>query len=324
MNTIKEHLKLQSFKPVYLLYGSEDYLKHLYRDKLKDGILNGGSDMNYSYFEGKSIDTTKVMDIADTLPFLSQRRLIILENSGFFKNQSTLADDIETLPNTTHIVFVEQDVDKRNRLFKAVKKLGYTAELNGMDEKNLKLWIATVLKQNNKKMTEQDIMYLINKSGTDMNMLSKELEKLICYGIDRNIITASDIDAVCITQVSNKIFQMMDYIAQKQAVQALNLYKDLLSLQERPLSILFLLTRHFNILLQTKDLQRLGHDNRAIASKAGIPPFTVGKYLSQGKNFSSKQLKNAITECVDLEERVKTGRITDQMALELLLVKFSS
>lgn len=324
MNTIKEHLKQQTFKPVYLLYGSEDYLKHLYKDKLRNGILNGGNDMNYSYFEGKGIDTIKVMDIADTLPFLAERRLIIIENSGFFKSQSTLADNIETLPDTTHIIFVEQEVDKRNRLFKTVKKIGYTADLSGMDEKNLKLWVATILKQNNKKMTEHDIMYLINKSGTDMNMLSKELEKLICYGIERDVLTTSDIDAVCVTQVSNKIFQMMDYIAQKQAVQALNLYKDLLSLQERPLSILFLLTRHFNILLQTKDLQRLGNDNRTIASKAGIPPFTVGKYLSQGKNFSAKQLKNAINECVDLEERVKTGRITDQMALELLLVKFSS
>lgn len=324
MNAIKEHLKQQTFKPVYLLYGSEDYLKRLYRDKLKAGILNGGSDMNYSYFEGKGIDTEKVMDIADTLPFLAERRLIIIENSGLFKSQSNLADYMETLPDTTHIVFVEQEVDKRNRLFKAVKKCGHTAELNGMDEDNLKLWIATILKQNNKKMTERDILYLINKSGSDMNLLSKELEKLICYGMERDVLTVSDIDAVCTTHVSNKIFQMMDYIAQKQAVQALSLYKDLLSLQERPLSILFLLTRHFNILLQTKELQRLGNDNRTIASKVSIPPFAVKKYLSQAKNFHTSQLKNAINDCVDLEERVKTGRIADQMALELLLVKFSS
>ena len=90
------------------------------------------------------------------------------------------------------------------------------------------------------------------------------------------------------------------------------------------MSILFLLTRHFNILLQTKELQRLGNDNRTIASKVSIPPFAVKKYLSQAKNFHTSQLKNAINDCVDLEERVKTGRIADQMALELLLVKFSS
>ena len=115
MNTIKEHLKQQAFKPVYLLYGSEDYLKRLYRDKLKTGILNDGSDMNYSYFEGKGIDTVKIMDIADTLPFLAERRLIIIENSGFFKSQNSLANEIGTLPDTTHIIFVEQEVDKRER-----------------------------------------------------------------------------------------------------------------------------------------------------------------------------------------------------------------
>lgn len=323
MNIIKENLKQQNFKQIYLLYGSEDYLKRLYRDKLKNAILDGGNEMNYSYFEGKGIDTTKLLDIADTLPFLSPRRLIIIENSGFFKNQSTLADDLQTLPNTTHIVFVEQDVDKRNRLFKTVKSIGYAADFSGMDENNLKLWIATILKQNNKKMTEQDIIYFIHKCGTDMNLLSKELEKLICYGIHQEILDTKDIDAICTTQVNHKIFQMMDYISQKQAAAALNLYKDLLSLQERPLSILFLLTRHFNLLLQTKELQQLGHDNRSIASKAGIPPFAVGKYLSQSKNFTTKQLTTALSDCIDYEERVKTGRITDQMAIELLLIKFS-
>ena len=121
MKTIKEHIKLNTYKPVYLLYGTETYLKNLYKNKLKEGILLGSDEMNYSHFEGKGIELKEVIEIAETLPFFSDRRLIMIEDSGLFKSQNELADYIREIPEGTHIVFVETEVDKRNRLFKAVK-----------------------------------------------------------------------------------------------------------------------------------------------------------------------------------------------------------
>ena len=123
MKTIKEHIKTNQYKPVYLLYGTEDYLKKLYQNKLKEAILSGSDEMNYSYFEGKSIEIEKIVDSAQTLPFFANYRLIVIKNSGLFKNQNDLADYIKTFPDTTIIVFVEQEVDKRNRLFKVAEKM---------------------------------------------------------------------------------------------------------------------------------------------------------------------------------------------------------
>ncbi|BCN31744.1 DNA polymerase III subunit delta [Anaeromicropila herbilytica] len=324
MRNIKEHIKQNQFKPVYLLYGQEAYLKNLYKGKLKEAILNGSDEMNYSYFEGKGIDITKVTGIADTLPFFSERRLIIIENSGFFKSQNDLADYIKVLPDTTYIVFVESEVDKRNRLYKVVKDIGTISEMNGMDEKNLKLWIVSIINKDNKKITEGTLLYFLSKTGTDMENISRELEKLICYTLDRDVITNEDIDAVCITQITNKIFQMIDYVASKQQGKALELYYDLLTLKEKPMSILFLITRHFNMLIQVKDLLRLGYNNTIISQKTGLPPFSINKYITQGKAFQLKDLKEALAFCADVEERVKTGRLVDTMGVELLIVKYSS
>lgn len=324
MNSIKEHIKLNTYKPVYLLYGAESYLKNLYKKKLKEGILLGSDEMNYSHFEGKGIETKEVIEIAETLPFFSDRRLIMIENSGLFKSQNDLADYIREIPEATHIVFVETEVDKRNRLFKAVKDVGVISEMNGMDGKNLKLWIASALKKENKKIKESTLMYFLNKSGTDMENISQELEKLICYTMGREVITVEDIDAVCTTQISNKIFQMIDAIASKKQSYALSLYYDLISLREKPLSILFLITRHFNILYQVKELAAANVNNKVISQKAGVPPFAVGKYIAQAKNFSTKTLKGALDTCVDIEERVKTGRLIDTMGVELLIVQYSS
>lgn len=323
MQKIKEHIKNNEYKPVYLLCGTEDYLKKLYQDKLKAGILAGSDDMNYSYFEGKETEPLKIMEAADTLPFFSEHRLICVKNSGLFKSSNDLADYLKTMPDSTHIVFVEKEVDKRNRLYKAVKELGYISEMNGMDERNLKLWVSTTLKASGKKITESSALYFLNKCGTDMVLLSQELEKLICYAYDRDVITNEDIDAVCTTLVTGKVFQMIDAIASGRQGQALALYYDLLTLREKPLSILFLLSRQFNILLQVKELSGHGYNNSIIASKVSVPPFAVNKYIAQAKNFSKTRLIEALESCASIEEQIKTGRLNETMGIELLIVSYS-
>jgi len=321
MQIIKEHIKRNEYKHCYLLYGTEGYLKRLYKNKLKEGIVGTEDTMNYSYFEGKSIDMNEVIGIAETMPFFSERRLIIMENTGLFKNQSDLADYIKNVPEFTYFVFVESEVDKRNRLYKAVKDSGVVSEMNGMDEKNLELWIVSLLNRDKKKITKDTLTYFMDKSATSMEGMVQEIEKLVCYTMDTEVITKEDIDAVCVNQVSNQIFQMIDAIASCKQEQALSLYYDLLTLKEKPMSILFLITRHFNILLQMKELY---HQPKAeISKKVGVPPFAVGKYSAQAGNFKKASLIEGLQMCVSMEEQVKKGIMSDQMAVELLIVRLS-
>lgn len=323
MHTIKEHIKKNEFSNVYLLYGQEDYLKLLYRDKLKAAIVAPEDTMNYSYFEGKDMDLTAVQSMADTVPFFSEKRLIVLENSGLFKKQSDFADYIKTLPETSIIIFVEHEVDKRNKLYKAVQKQGTVSEMNGLTENDLKMWIATYLQRNGKKITEQNIMYLIQKVGGDMKNLENELEKLICYAAEDSVIQQEMIDAICVAQTEGKIFEMIDAIGMKNQDRALELYYDLLAVREKPMSILFLLIRHFNILIQLKELVHAQIPNGQIASNVGIPPFAVKKYVAQTKNFKVKEIRTCLEQCVEVEQQVKTGLLLDQIGVELLIVQFS-
>lgn len=323
MKTIVAHIKEGKFLPVYLLYGQEDYLRLLYRDKLREAILPPEDTMNYSYFEGKDIDLGEVESIADTVPFFSEQRLILIENSGLFKKQNDFADYLKTMPDTTKIIFVEAEVDKRNKLFKAVKKLGTVAELNGLPEKDLKVWAAAYLKKNGKNITEQNLLYFFQKVGVDMKSLENEMDKLIAYSMDESIITREMLDEVCVEQTEGKIFQMIDAIGMKDQDQALRLYYDLLEVREKPMSILVLIIRHFTILNQLKDLSRLGLAAGEVASKVGIPPFTVRKYQSQVKNFKGKEIIRNLERCAQVEQEIKTGLLLDQIGVELLIVEFS-
>lgn len=43
--------------------------------------------MNFAHYEGKGIDIRQLIDLCETMPFFANRRVIILEDTGFFKNK---------------------------------------------------------------------------------------------------------------------------------------------------------------------------------------------------------------------------------------------
>ena len=312
MQRINEDIKNNTFSQVYLLYGEEAYLRKQYKDKLKNALSADGDTMNCHYYEGKDISVGEIIDLAETMPFLAERRVIVLENTGLFKSGGeALAEYISAPAPTVFFVLAESEVDKRSKLYKAVQSKGVSVEFSIQDEHTLKRWILGMIKRENKNIS-------------DMENIHKELEKLFCYCLERNIITEADIEEICTQKVTNQIFDMVNAIADRQQKKALSLYYDLLSLREAPMRILFLIGRQFNILLMVKEMKKKGYDNKTIASKVGIPPFTVGKYAAQASKFKSKDLKQALTECVEADEAVKTGRMNDKMSVELLIVKYSS
>lgn len=323
MKRIKEDIKNHSFHSVYLFYGEEDYLKRMYRDKMRSAVLPDGDEMNYTYFEGKGTEFLQWKEMADTLPFFSDYRLVVVENSGWFKSANDVTDYLPKMPDTTIVVFVEKDIDKRNRLYKYVNKNGLAVEMSAMSGKDMKAWLAVLLKQNGRQMRESTANYFLEQVDNSMTNVLNEIEKLTAYTQGREEITPSDVDAVCSVQVTGRIFQMMDAVAGGDQAQTLGLYHDLLSLRESPMSILYLLSRHFNILLQIKSMEGKV-DRSEMAKKAGVPPFTVGKYQSQCRRFSHERIRSMLEACLETEYQFKRGNIGDQLGVELLLVSFAA
>lgn len=325
MKGLNEDIKSGNLKQIYLLYGEEAYLKKQYKDKLSRAILPEDDTVNYAYYEGKGIRPEELIDLAETMPFFAEHRLIVVENSGFFKNASPeLTDYMKSLPETACFVFVENEVDKRGKMYKAVKAKGRVTELSRQDERTLLYWIAGNVKKEGKRIKEASAKYLISKVGTDMENISKELEKLFSYTFGEEEITVQDIDAICTTQITNKIFDMIEAVAAKRQKKALDYYYDLLALKEPPMRILYLLSRQFKLLLHVKDLVDKGYDRARIAKDAGLHPFVAGKYMEQCRAFRSRELRNIMEEAAQTEELVKTGRLGDALGVELFIVKYST
>lgn len=325
MKSILEDIKNQEFKQVYLFYGEEDYLKKQYRDKLSTALNPEQDTMNFSHFEGKGIDVKEVISLGETMPFFADRRIILLENTGFFKGQCPeLAEYMSNLPEYLCMVFVEEEVDKRSKMYKAVKQVGRVVEFAVQDERTLMRWVLGILKREGRQITQRDMELFLSRTGTDMSNIEKELEKLICFTMGRGVITTQDIEAVCTTRVTNRIFAMVQAVADQNQKKALELYYDLLALKEPPMRILFLLARQFNLLLQVKELQNLGFAGKDIAAKTGLQTFVLKNYTKCTGRYSIQQLRQAVEDFTQAEEDVKTGKLQDVLSVELLIVKYSA
>lgn len=324
MRTIDEDIKNNTFQRAYLLYGAEAYLKKQYKDKLKKALTADGDTMNAGFFQGKETNPKELIDLAETMPFFAEHRLIVVEDSGFFKSGAEeLAAYMAQVPETTTFVFSESEADKRSRMYKAVKANGRIVEFAAQNQELLTRWLLGRLKREQKNITRAAMEEFFSRVGTDMGALDREMEKLICYCLERDVIELSDVEAVCPPAVTNKVFDMVGAIIECRRGDALALYYDLLALKEPPMRILYLILRQYNILLQLKDLKRKGMNNSAMAKEAGIPAFAVGRSLGQASRLSASSIKGILSYGVQMEEKVKTGQMNEQIAVELVIMEAS-
>lgn len=325
MQRLNQDIKTGQLNHIYLLYGEEAYLRKQYKDRLKAAII-GDDTMNCHYYEGKNISIGEIIDQAETMPFFADRRLIILENAGLFKGGGEeLAEYLKAPAETAYFLFVDTEVDKRSKLYKAVSAKGCVVEFGVQDESTLKRWILGMMKRENKKISSGALDYLLEMTGTDMENIRRELEKLFSYCLDKEAITERDIEQICTRRISSHIFDMINAIADRRQKRALELYYELLALKEPPMRILALISRQFNLLLQVKELMGKGYQSRAIGEKVGLPGFIAGKYVTQASRFKKEELREILEACVETDEAVKTGRFNNNnMGVELFIVKYSA
>ena len=324
MRRIDEDIANGQFKNLYLIYGEEDYLKLQYKNKLIAALVNEGDNMNFSKYEDNGINTAQIIDQAETMPFFAEHRVILIENSGFGKKMpEDLGNYLSTIPEFTVFIFVEPTADKRGKLYKAAKAAGRDIEINMPNEAVLAKWVGAQLNAAGKQMKKDAWSQFLNMTHESMDNMSRELEKLITYVGDRNQITIDDVNAICIAKVETKIFDMLNAISAKDMVKTMDLYQDMLSAKEPPMRILTMIVRQFRQMKVVKELSGFGNNASTIAGKVGMPDFAVRRTMQLAGNFSDKEITNLLNDAADFEEKFKTGRLDEKLAVELIIMKYA-
>ena len=309
------------YERIYLICGDEPYLVKHYKNRLKKAIIPEDESMNYAFFDSIPENITSITGFADTMPFFADRRLVMLDKASAFKKDTGLADYIPQIPETTTIIIVEEEVDKRTKLYKAIQKYGCITELKKLGMADVKMFIASRFKRAGKGITERDCEYLISSVGDDLNTLCNEVDKCIAYagdapGVDRKII-----NEVCSMQVENKIFDMVDAILSRNGDVVYRLYGDLLTLRENAFGIMAVIRKNYNRLLMISELLEEGCSVAEIAARTKTADWLVKKQMSKVKGFNTKRLKDSIECIVDTEYSIKAGNISEQLGLEIMLAK---
>lgn len=316
---LNNDLKSGNYRPMYLLYGSEEYLKTSYKRMFRQAI--GGEDgMNYQLFEGMP-DVDSLIDALETMPFFAEHRLVLISGSGLFKKTppERLLTYLPKMPGSSHLMFIENEVDKRNKLYKLVSTAGFACELGEQDEKQLAAWAARYLMKAGKKIRGSTMEQLLRKTGSSMDNILSELEKLIAYTGSREVIEDEDLEAICTENVEDRVFDMITELSLGNTERAMACYRDLLFLQEAPMKLLALMRRNFNQLLLAKECLQKGVSRQESAAYIGVSPWAAGKLLEQAKHYTRESLQSYIRRCLDYDTGIKSGNLSDRMAVELLL-----
>ena len=330
MASIVQDIKNGNIRNLYLFYGEEAFKRRYYKNLLKQAVT-GGNLMNCNPFEGKNIDWQEVYDAAQTLPFLAEKRLILVENSGKFQTGPGSAEPtgflekmLEELPDSTCLAFFEESAAKNRKLFKTIASRGVVFECKPDTGEDMIQWVARGFAREGKKFRRSTMELLIRRVGTDYDRLRMESEKVIAYTGDREIIEDADILAVSSETVESRVFEMTKAMCRKNVHQVLDLYYDLLKNKEAPMRILGALRSELRTMLQVSELLSRGMHPRDAAKTVGKPDFVVRDISSRMRYFQPGQLEQMLNEACAYEEKYKTGEIEDQTGLEMLLIRFSS
>lgn len=337
-------LKRGVIAPVYLFYGEETYLRDLAMLRLKEYCEQvGQAGLDVDVIEGETTDPAEIAARAETLPFFAARRLVMVKNPSFLKSsrrggeaggggeskptgrESALIEYIKNPSPSTCLVFsTGEAVDKRKRLFQAIKKYGREMEFTYLSPGDLTRWVAKRAGQSGRRFAPGAANVLLDAAGPSLQALSLEIEKLIHYTAGREVITTEEIRLLCPPRLEENIFTVVDAVGSRRYREALTGIKDMLAAKEPPLKILSMIARQFRILLMVRDLNERGCPAREVAERLKIHPFVAQKAAAQSRNFSKPLLIRALAGLSELDMGVKTGKMEFYPAMETFLLTLST
>lgn len=296
-----------------LMYGEDTFSIHekinLWKQEFEKKY---GGDINIAELAGEEVSPTDIIDSIEALPFLSEKRLVIIKNFLSEKKadeQKKLAEKLKDVPETTVLIFYEiSPPDKRLTLFKHLQKLATLKEFQPLKGTALNQWIINHTAKKGGQIGILAASYLAEHIGPNLWQLSNEIQKLSLYTGSQEI-QAKDIDLLTKTSAEANIFKLTDQIGRRQIKEALKTLHELIETGSEPPYVFAMIARQFRLLIQIKDLIRKGFDKQQIANRLKQHPFVVTNIMNQARNFEGEALKRTHQKLLELDTKFKSGKI---------------
>jgi len=293
-------------------------------------------DLNTTLLDGKSLSLAELRHACDAIPFLAEKRLVIVEgwltrltrrkgrelSTAQKEMLAALADYLPRLPQTTRLVFVEEKpLPASHPVLQLAQreKAGYVKRFDPPDDRALPHWIEKHVRKHGGQIEPQATRQLAAVVGANLRLLDQEIGKLVTYTNAERAITKADVDSVVPYAQAAIVFDLVDALGRRDGRTGAQTLHRLLDAGEHPLGLLAMIARQFRLLIQVKELKAEGATPRDVAKKLGVHPFPAGKLYNQATHFTAAQLEAVYRHLLDTDVDIKSGKIEAEVALDLLV-----
>lgn len=322
--------------PVYLVYGTETFLINETKQLLIEHVLDEDEkDFNLAVYDLEETPVEAAIEDAETFPFMGEKRLVFLQNPSFLtsekakgKVEHNLAKLEEYLAQPAPysvVVFSApyEKLDERKKITKELKRKAAVIEAKKLTEQELKVWIRERAAAGRITIEEDAIQLLMSLSGTNLFMLTSEIDKLALYAGESRLINKEMVDKLTARSLEQNIFSLVDKAVHRNVEAALRIYYDLLKQNEEPIKILSVISGQFRLIYQVKELTRRGYSQQQIAGSLKIHPFRIKLAAAQAGAFADQDLTRIIKLLADADYQMKTGGMRKEMLIEMILFQIN-
>ncbi len=305
------------------------------------------ADLNTSRLDGRSAALDDIAAAAGSLPFLSDLRLVLVDNLTELSNGRAIIDALPELlpdlPDSTRLLFVESGLEadhpgdtpaERKRKAarrQALKKLVNVVENDPRGRafhfdvpRNPVQWVMQRAEQYGAAIDTPAAQALLQRIGTDLVAVDSEIVKLATYTGGQRPIAAEDVALLTPYTPEAGIFDLVDALGQRQGDAALHLLRQLLDDGDDPLRIFGMIVRQYRLLIQMREHLDSGQSVGSAAATLGMHEYVAKKMAAQARHYSLPLLERIYRYLLETDLDMKTGRIDPSLALETLIARLSA
>lgn len=328
-----QDFKKGNFAPVYLLVGEESYFVDETIKQLKTA-LSKEEEAEVMTFDLNEQPIDYVIDEADTIPFFTERKLIIAKNASFLKatekGKEKIEHDVKRLENwlanptdTAVTVFIApyEKLDERKKVTKLMKEKCVILHAETPQNQDLDVWIQSEAARCGKAITGEATHKLVEMVGPNMLQLQMELEKMALYLGEDHEMTVELVEDLVAKTLEHDAFKMLNAYLEHNQEEALKIYHDLLRQKEEPIKLVGLLASNIRTMTNVFYLQKKGYHQQQIAKQLKLHPYRVQVISNQRNRPSDQRLLQALYNLADVDLQLKTTGGNRERHLELFLMK---